>query len=432
MNKKSIFCEEYNGLSRRKFLSGSAKAGAAMALMPAWLPRVALAQEPTSSSRDIIVSVFLRGGMDGMSVCVPYGDPYYYKIRPTIAIPAPTSKSQNKAIDLNGFFGVNAGFAPLIDAYKAGHLLFVHATGGVPNDWSRSHFDAQRWMELGKPADASVFTGWLGRHLATSTPLSAKAPLRAIALTDGLPVTLAGGPESLPIPDPSNFGYEGQWTNIKELALHIQAAYAQTLNPVATAAATTQQTLSLLNSINFNGYVPAGKAVYPNSDFGNALQATAALIRANIGVEAIHIDVGGWDTHSAEGPINGYMAGLVADVGSSLAAFHQDLEAANHLNFTLVAMSEFGRTAAENASQGTDHGTANAMFLMGGKVAGNRVLAKWPGLAPTEQYQGQDLQITIDYRDILAEIIAVRLLNQANLSTIFPGYTPTFHGVVRA
>jgi uncharacterized protein (DUF1501 family) len=190
------------------------------------------------------------------------------------------------------------------------------------------------------------------------------------------------------------------------------------------------ETIALLKQIDFDNYTPAGGAVYPNSGLGTAFKSASALIRSDVGVEAMTIDFGGWDTHAGEGTNGGWMYFLMNDLASSMAALHKDLVGANRFGRTIVVvMSEFGRTAKENASQGTDHGTANAMLVLGGGVSGGRVLANWPGLAPTKLFEGQDLKITIDYRDILAEIVSRRLDNAAHLADVFPQYTPTFRGV---
>ncbi|HSJ41798.1 MAG TPA: DUF1501 domain-containing protein, partial [Xanthobacteraceae bacterium] len=185
-----------------------------------------------------------------------------------------------------------------------------------------------------------------------------------------------------------------------------------------------------LSAINIAGYVPAGGTVYPGSSFASALRSTAALIRADVGVEAVQIDLGGWDTHSAQGSLTGSMAGTMQTFATAIAAFHADMAGAGRLGrLTLVAMSEFGRKAQENGSQGTDHGHGNVMFVLGGSVAGGRVMTVWPGLSTAQLYQQQDLQVTIDYRDILAEIVSRRLGN-TQLDVVFPGFTPTFRGAV--
>jgi uncharacterized protein (DUF1501 family) len=421
-------CHEYLELSRRQFLGAGGATLVALGA-PAWLPRVALAQDDCSS-RDIIVSIFLRGASDGMTLCVPHAEGAYYTSRPNIAIAPPDALADpNRATDLDGFFGLAPAMTPLMDAYNAGHLLFVHACGST--DPSRSHFDAQRFMEVGKPADPLLFTGWLGRHLLSSAPLNPAAILRAVGIGYGLQRTLSGSPLALPIPNLDSFGLSGDPLTSAARRAVITDCYELVADPVKAAALTTQSTIDLLNTIDFANYVPGGGAVYPTGSLGLSLKSTAALIRAEVGVEAIAIDVGGWDTHANQGVIAGTMATLMGSLSNALAAFHADMFSGNGVNVTVVVMSEFGRRLLENGALGCDHGHGNAMLVIGNHIAGGRVLANWPGLDPGDLFEGRDLQVTIDFRDILAEIVRHRLGN-TDLATVFPGYTPTFRGVTQA
>ncbi len=427
-------CQEYQQLARRDFLTLAGGVGVS-ALLPTWLPKVVLAQS-SNGSRDIIVSVFLSGGIDGMSLVVPFGDPDYYTGRPNIAVARPDAAGTGpKAVALDNFFGFSPGMAPLMPAYSNGDLLVAHATGSVDN--SRSHFDAQRYMEVGKPRDARIRGGWLGRHLATSTPMRSDAPLRGLGFTAGLPQTLAGGPKSLPIPNPANFTIGGTATTATARAQWLAANHASTVNPVAANALDATNTIALLQRINFAGYAAANGAVYPNSGFGQALRSTAALIKADVGIEAIHAFNGGWDTHVNQGPVitldGGAMHTRMFDLSSALAAFHADvIQGTTPYGVTVVIVSEFGRNARENGNRGTDHGRGNVAFAMGKKINGGRVLTNgWPGLARENLENGQDLRVTLDHRDIFAEIVQNRLGNN-NLSVIFPDYTPRFRNVTKA
>ena len=426
-------CREYNNLARRDFLMTSAGVGIA-AFLPTWIPSVVLAQT-SNGTRDIIVSVFLSGGTDGMSLVVPFGDPDYYTGRPTLAVPRPDAAGTGpKATALDNFFGFSPGMAPLMPAYSSGDLLVAHATGSV--DTSRSHFDAQRYMEVGVPRDSSVATGWLGRHLATSTPLRSTAPLRALGLTSGLPQTLSGAPKTLPIPNPATFALGGSATSAPMRTQFMASNYVDAATPVGGNALDATNTIALLRLINFTGYATANGAVYPNTSFGQALRSSAALIKSDVGVEAIHTFNGGWDTHNQAGPIatldGGYLHGKMMDLSQSLAAFYADvIQGTTSYGVTVVIVSEFGRNARENGSRGTDHGRGNVAFAMGKKIAGGKVLTNgWPGLARENLESGQDLRVTLDHRDILAEIVQNRLGN-ANLSTIFPSFTPRFRGVTK-
>jgi uncharacterized protein (DUF1501 family) len=428
-------CQEYNELTRRQFLATSAGVSAA-ALFPAWLPKIVMAKD-FSSSRDIIVSIFQRGGADGLSIAVPFADANYYPGRPTIAIPRPDSTAATRGVALDNFFmfpqamagGMPAGTGGLMPAFLGQDLLIIHATGQLNN--SRSHFDAQRYMEVGKPVDPSIVTGWLGRHLASIPPLNPAAPLRGIGVSSGLQKTLVGGPLTLPIADPTNFTIGGSSTTQAARTAFLQGDYTGADEPVGSSALSATNTIGMLKTVNFTGYVPANGAVYPNgSSFARALRSVAALIKANVGIEAAQIDIGGWDTHSAQDPLAGSMFKTMSDFSNSLGAFYADVIASG-LPVTVVVVSEFGRNVRENGSQGTDHGRGTTMFAMGKGISGGRVLTKsWPGLAKENLDSGQDLKVTVDYRDILAEIVQKRLGNP-NLDFVFPSWVPTPLGVTR-
>jgi len=426
-------CQEYNELSRRQFLTASAGVSAA-ALFPAWLPKIVMSNN-YASGRDIIVSVFMRGGADGLSLAVPFADANYYASRSTIAIPQPDSSASTHGINLDGFFmfpqamaGGAAGTGGLMPAFLAKDLLIVHATGQLYV--SRSHFDAQRYMEVGKPVDPALVTGWLGRHLASIPPLKPDAPLRGIGVANGLQKTLVGGPKTLPIASPSNYSIGGSTTTQPQRLAFLDADYANAEEPVRSAALAATDTVALLKSVNFAGYVPANGAAYPTSSFGRALQSVAVLIKNDIGIEAAQVDLGGWDTHSAQDPLAGSMFNTMRDFSNAIGAFYADVVAMGY-SVTLVAISEFGRNVRENGSRGTDHGRGSAMFALGKGIAGGRVLTKnWPGLARENLEAGQDLRVTVDYRDILAEIVQNRLANP-NLGFVFPDWAPTMLGVTR-
>jgi uncharacterized protein (DUF1501 family) len=421
-------CQEYNELSRRQFITGAAGVSAA-AFFPAWLPKVVLAE--SFASRDIMISIFQRGGADGLSICVPFGDPAYYTGRPTIAIPRPDSTVPNKGIALDNFFAFGPAMAALVPAFRANELLVTHATGNTNN--SRSHFDAQRYMEVGKPADPNLVTGWLGRHLASMPPMRTTAPLRALGLSNGLQKTLVGAPKTLPIADPRNYNIAGSTATQAQRLAFLQSDYTGVDATLGAPALDAVNTVTLLKSVNFTGYVPANGAVYPNSSFGRALQSVAVLIKADVGIEAAQVDIGGWDTHAGQDPVNttGAMYRLMLDYANALAAFHADIISTGY-PVTLVSVSEFGRNARENGSLGTDHGRGTTMFAMGKGIAGGRVITKgaWPGLDRAVLENGQDLRVTLDYRDVLSEIVQNRLGN-SNLGFVFPQWTPTMLGVTR-
>ncbi|MFY9233648.1 MAG: DUF1501 domain-containing protein [Fimbriimonadaceae bacterium] len=420
-------CSEYNELSRRSFIGGTAAATVAASLGYSWLPRFAFGA--SGANRDILISVFLRGGSDGLTICVPHGDSGYYTARPNIAVPPPGSGQTGAATDLNGFFGFPLEMLPLLPAYQNGHLAIVHAIGS--QTWSRSHFDAQAWMELSDRNNPTNTTGWLGRHLATSPEMVPGAPIRGIALNYGMPRIMNGGPKTLPIPDPPNFDYFAYYPNKDEMIGWIEKQYNKIRDDERQAVRDTNNTIAFLNTIDFENYAPGGGAVYPETNFGYAMKSVAAMMRANIGMEAAHIDIDGWDTHAQQGSVGGYMAALMDDLGKSLGALYTDLAGANRMDFTCVVISEFGRNVLENGAIGTDHGAGNCMFVLGGKVNGGQVYGTWPGCSQEFLLDGYDLQMTTDYRSVLAEVVDKRLQN-GNLSTIFPDFTPTYLGVCDA
>ena len=422
-------CNEYQELSRREFLSTTAGISGsvyAASAFPGWLPRVVLA-EHYSATRDVMVSVFQRGGVDGLAMCIPFTDPAYYAGRPTIATPAPDSLAANRAIALDGTWAIPPGMLGVGPAYEAQDMLIAHAVGLTTK--SRSHFDAQRWMEVGKMADPNLVTGWLGRHIASVPPMRADALLRGMGVASGLPKTLVGAPKTLPIPDPANYTLAGSSSTRTARLSVLEGDYGLTAEPLRSNALDAVNTIELLATLGINQYVPANGVVYPNTAFGRALRSVAALIKSDIGLEAAQVDIGGWDTHAQQDPNAGAMFALMQNFAGSLGAFWADVIDTGY-PATLVAVSEFGRNVRENGSAGTDHGRGTTMFAMGRSIAGGRVLADWPGISQNQLEDNQDLQVTIDYRDILAEIVQNRLENP-NLGVVFPGYTPTFRGVTR-
>lgn len=362
-----------------------------------------------------------------MTLCVPHGEARYYQLRPDIAVPPPNSGHVKRARDLDGFFGLPYGFYALEPAYRAGHLAFVHAVGS--DNWSRSHFDAQRWMEnCGR--DINLNSGWLARHLASSSEMVAGTPLRGLSMTYGMVRTLNGGPKSLPIADPDNFDYYSYLPDFQEVSDTTFQNYVAANDYCRPSVENTKRTIELLESLDVANYHGAGGAVYGDNGFGYSMKASAALIKANLGVEAIHIDIDGWDTHNQQGAVDGYMEQLMLELGTNVAAFHEDMNASGRMDFTLVVMSEFGRNAGQNDTIGTDHGAGSSMFVMGGGVNGNHVYGQWPGL--TNLLDNQDLYATTDYRSVLAEIVSKRLQNGANLGTVFPDFSPNDLGVFHA
>jgi uncharacterized protein (DUF1501 family) len=420
---------------RRTFLRSAALSLAPIA-WPAWMPRMSFAPQHSAPRGDVLVCVFLRGAADALNIVVPHGESEYYRLRPALAIPRPDDRSARadlRAIDLDGFFGLHPALAPLAPAWQDQQLALVHACGAP--DESRSHFLAMELMERGVTAAAGPASGWLGRHLA-SLDTGNSSPLRAIGLGERAPRSLQGSVPAAALRSIADFHLGGDAQAVVQMQAALAALYGQPEarraggSPQPDIGRETLEVLATIEALDPAGYRPAGDARYPETDFGMGLRQVAMLIKAEVGLEVACLDLGGWDTHIAQGGSEGLLAGLLAELAGGLAALHADLH--DHPDRPLVlTISEFGRRAQENGGLGTDHGHGGAMLLLGGGVAGGRVHGHWPGLAPEQLVGPGDLAVTTDYRDILGEILQ-RRLNNPNLAEVFPGYTPAFRGVVRA
>jgi uncharacterized protein (DUF1501 family) len=366
---------------------------------------------------DILVCIFQRGGVDGLNMVIPHGDGNYYDWRPNLAIAPPGA--ENGAIDLDGFFGLHPAMSPLEAIYNSGDLALIHATGS-PHD-THSHFDAQDFMERAFLQKGTVFSGWIGRHLETRT---SGVPFQAIGIAGTAQKSLTGEGTVVPVAmaDITNFGLASTDPNFAP-ALEVLYGGGAFLDQQAQQALSAAE---LLATINPAQYPPENGAEYPDSEFGQALFQAGQLIKAEaLGVEAICVDTGGWDHHNQQAPA---LNGLLADLSAALLAFYTDM-GTRMANITVITQSEFGRRVYENASAGTDHGHGNAMLVLGGGVNGGRVYADWPGLAQQQLYGNGDLEVTLDWRTVLGELLSKRLLND-DLATVFPDYAmPEFQGV---
>jgi uncharacterized protein (DUF1501 family) len=404
------------GLTRRALLGHTATLTAATAL--SGTARGAAG----GGAKPVLVQVYLRGGMDALTMFPPYGDGDLYVQRPRLAIRPPGAPAG--AIDLDGFFGLAPAAAPLLTPYAAGHLVVVHATGSI--DPTRSHFQAYERMEGGdftRPY-GPVASGWGARYLG-ATAAAATYDLRGISVATGLPQTLYGSPKTLPIANFADFSFPGLAVSALQRQAAIVDAYSRRRPAVGLPAI---QTIDLfgLGGVDFVGYVPANGAQYPASLFGTRMRRIAALLKAELGVEMLSLDYNGWDLHAELGPRDGLMAEMMDDLTRGLEAFYLDM-LGNLDDYVLVCLSEFGRHVRENGSHGVDHGHGGALFVMGGNVAGGRVIADWPGLSGLDLDQG-DLAITIDYRDVLGEVLIERL-GVTDLAPIFPGHAYRSQGV---
>jgi uncharacterized protein (DUF1501 family) len=425
-------CEGVRGLkfSRRYFLKQGGVAMVGLSAMPAFLQR-AVAATPMPNKKQLVV-LFQRGAADGLNIVVPFGESNYYRLRPSIAIPQPKRGGGDAAIDLDGFFGLHPSLAPLEPLFHKNQLAIVHAAGSP--DPTRSHFDAQDFMESGTPGLKSTEDGWLNRTLET-VPEENASPFRAVAMGPNLPRMLHGSAPAIALPDLKQFKVMAQAPGMNQMVEGgFEAMYAQSVDHALHGTGTeTFEAIDLLRKADPAKYQPENGAQYPTSRLGQSLQQIGQLLKANIGVEILFVDCGGWDNHVNEGGVQGQLSNLLKDLGSGLAAFHQDM-GDRMQDIVVVTMSEFGRTAKENGNRGTDHGHANCMFLMGGDVRGGQVYGKWPGLNDRQLNEGRDLALTTDFRSVVGEVLS-KHIGVKDLSTVFPGFDNNPHkftGLIRS
>jgi len=387
--------------------------------------RLSFSPENSAPRGDTLVVVFLRGAADGLNIVVPHAEEAYHRLRPTLRLPRPDDPragNDKRVIDLDGFFGFHPLLRPLLPAWQAGQLACVQACGAP--DESRSHFKSMELMERGVSEESGPSTGWIGRHLAT-LDTGNPSSLRAIGLGEQIPRSLYGPVPVSSLRSIADFHLGGS-ASAQALASALSVLYTGD-ESLSTQGKETLRIMETLEKLDPHGYKSGGSS-YPDSDFGRGLKQIAMLIKSEVGLETTAIDLGGWDTHFAQGVQEGIMPRLLADLSNGLAAFYSDLQ--NQLKrISLVVMTEFGRRAYENASLGTDHGHGGLMFALGGSVNGGQVISKWPGLEEENLVGPGDLAVTIDYRDILTEILSKRLNNPV-AAEIFPGYQPKPVGVV--
>ena len=400
-------------ISRRIFLRDSAIAMVGVGALPLWLERAASASEQSTSQqrKKVLVAIFQRGAADGLNIVVPHGEQRYYDLRPTIAIPRPAANiaKEDSVIDLDGMFGLHPSLAPLKPLWDNKRLGIIQAAGSP--DPTRSHFDAQDYMESGTPGRKATSDGWLNRALVPA--IGKPSPVRAVSLGPTLPRAMRGNNNAVAVESLGAFTVRDA-----AAAKSLEAMYAGSGDQILNGTGrNTFEAVSLLQSLQKTPYVPSSGAQYPGGRFGDSLRQIAQMIKADVGVEVAFADVGGWDHHAQE---PNQLKQRLTEFGAALAAFHQDLGDRME-DVVVVTMSEFGRTAKENGDRGTDHGHANAMFVMGGPVQGGKVYGQWPGLAPEQLYEERDLALTTDFRDVLGEAVHTHLGN-TQMTTVFPGY----------
>ena len=408
-------------MNRRFFLKSGSVALASVGTglsAPGFLERAVLGQTGKSGRRKTLIAIFQRGAVDGLNMVVPYGDSSYYDLRPSIALPKPGVT--DGAVDLDGFFGLHPSLGPFKSLFDSKRLAIIHASGSPDN--TRSHFDAQDYMESGTPGVKSTSDGWLNRYLQTKKE-SERSLFRAVSLTQTTPRVLQGRAPSISMSNLNDFAIRAGKSS-SELQGGFEAIYARETNDrLAGMGRETFEAVNYLKKMNPSQYKPADGAVYPRTPFGNSLLQIAQLIKAGVGLEVAFTDIGGWDTHVNEGNSRGQLGNLLQQFGAGISALYQDLGQQMD-DVVILTMSEFGRTARENGNRGTDHGHANAMFVLGNSVRGGKVYGKWPGLKNDQLNEGRDLALTTDFRDVFGEI-AARHLGAPNVQSIFPGYNST-------
>ena len=396
-------------MNRRDFLVLSAAASVAPLAWPSW------GAAEAASTR--LVVILLRGAVDGLNVVVPYGEAAYYAARPTIAIAKPDA-AEGAAMALDEHFGLHPALAGVMPLWQANQLAFVHAAGSP--DPTRSHFDAQLFIENGTPGRRVTEDGWINRLLAALP--GPHGPADALAVGPTMPFILKGKAAAANLPlGPA--ATRKLAIDRPEVAAAFDRLYAAD-DPLGRAyrqgrAARTELTATMTPEQQMaDGGAP------PANDFPAQAARLAGLLAKDHRIRIAFAALGGWDTHVRQGGHTGQLANRLRPLGDGLAALAQGL-GPNWADTVVVVLSEFGRTVHENGDAGTDHGHGNVMWVLGGPVRGGKVYGEWPGLAPAALYEGRDLAVTTDYRNVLAAVIArhMRLPDRA-LSEIFPGLSP--------
>ncbi len=411
-------------MRRRVFMRSGALALVSLGLSPSFLRRTAFAAELTRAANGkVLICLFQRGAADALNVLVPHGDANYAGLRPSIGIAPPSGRREGTAIDLDGFFGLHPALRPLHPLYERGMLAPIHAVGSPSA--TRSHFDAQDYMESGTPDRKGTPDGWLNRYLATRGTCEActatpddTSPFRAVAMTEQTPRILTG-----PAPTVAMAGLDAFTIRAADgdAPRRLEALYRTgSADLVHSSGSDMFEAMKMLRAADPARYAPTNGAQYPRSAFGQRLRQIAQLIRADVGLEVAFADVGGWDTHVNQGGATGQLALRLGDFAVSVAALVADLGDRMD-DVVILTMSEFGRTARENGNRGTDHGHAGAMFAIGGKVRGGRVHGRWPGLAREQLHEGRDLALTTDFRAVFGELVGTHL-GATRLDAVFPGY----------
>lgn len=391
-------------LSRRNFLTmGSGQSNADEF-------SINIKNNKANGNADILITIFQRGAADGLNLVVPHGDNDYYDSRPNLAIPKPGT-GDGATIDLDGFFGLNPDLSALLPMYENQDMAMIHACGTV--EGSHSHFKNQAFIERGT-TDEAVGSGWLARYV-NSYQEDTSTAFKSISMSIATPKSLAGANAVVAINNIEGFTLLGPETEVDSISDQLLNFFSGD-SSLDQAAQATFSAVDIISNVDIDDFPVDNDAIYPDSDFGTKLRDLAILIKAGIGIETANVDIGGWDTHDAQAEA---LSSLAQNYAQSVAAFYTDMGDRMD-NISIVTITEFGRRLAENGSGGTDHGTGNVAFVLGGGVNGGQVFADWPGLSSDDLVGPGDLAPTTDYRTILAEVLDKRL-HYKDHETTFPG-----------
>ncbi|MDQ6887792.1 MAG: DUF1501 domain-containing protein [Gemmatimonadota bacterium] len=421
-------------MQRRVFVKSGALALVTMGLSPSFLKKAVYGQRiPGAQKGKVLICLFQRGAADALNMVVPHGEPEYYALRPNIAIPRPGAPGGlTSALDLDGFFGLHPSLASMKPLWDRGLLAPVHAVGSPSN--TRSHFDAQDYLETGTPDMKGTSDGWLNRYLAAHgtcaqcaapQPGARPSPFRAVAFAAQTPRILEGPAPTIAMSTLDDFSIRATGSDVQRLEALYRTGSADLIHGTGSE---TFDAVKMLKSANPQRYQPQNGATYPRSPFGNSLRQIAQLVKSDLGVEVAFADVGGWDTHVNQGGATGQLANRLTDFSDSIAALVTDL-GDRMADVTIITMSEFGRMARQNGNGGTDHGHASALFVIGGSVQGHKVHGRWPGLGREQLFEGRDLAMTTDFRSVFTEVLTNQF-GVASVEKIFPGFRGERVGVV--
>jgi len=398
-------------ITRRLFLKRTGLSALSLGFTPFFIKR-ALADAVSTPRRKVFVLIIQRGAMDGLSMLAPIAEPYYYSARSSIALPR---TGDSPVIPIDSHFALHPEMKALRPLWDEGSLAFVHQVGS-PNP-SRSHFDAQDFFETGTPGEKNTQDGFLNRALLEMAPL--QKPLRAVAMQAGMPRVLQGRFPAISMDSLKDYnlhagGSQKEFQNFSDM---YQQAVDQVFRGVGKEVFESLKTVDGVREANS---APEKDSLYPKAQIGRRLHEIAALIKSDVGLEVAVTDMGGWDTHINQGNGKGQLADRLRELSEAIAAFKKDL-GAKYGDVCLMTVTEFGRTVKENGTRGTDHGHGSVMMIAGGEVRGKRILGNWKTLKPENLFEGRDLPVTTDSRDVLAEILQ-RQLGVRDLTNIFPGF----------